>query len=81
MRLPALGKQGICHSERRQPVWCMFSLEDNGTANTCRGVHHDGNGAPLLQNHSAEFQDKLVLVTGYSRTDLKEVLRSELGLP
>eukprot|EP00891_Asterochloris_glomerata_P004853 jgi/Astpho2/4853/fgenesh1_pg.00069_%23_10_t len=29
-----------------------------------------------LQNHSAEFKDKLVLVTGYSRTDLKEVLRS-----
>ena len=34
-----------------------------------------------MQNHSAEFKDKLVLVTGYSRTDLKEVLRSELGLP
>lgn len=29
-----------------------------------------------LQQHAAEFHDKLVLVTGYSRTDLKQVLRS-----
>lgn len=29
-----------------------------------------------LQNHANDFGDELVLVTGYSRTDLREVLRS-----
>ena len=31
-----------------------------------------------MQNHAKEFGDDLVLVTGYSRTDLKQVLRSKL---
>ena len=38
---------------------------------------HVPHSSLRLQNHANDFGDELVLVTGYSRTDLRGVLRSE----
>ena len=32
----------------------------------------------IMQNHANDFGDELVLVTGYSRTDLKGILKGRL---